>query len=505
MVDARATRLLIALLAGWESWETTRETTYARVLAGILSGRRVGRNRTEAERLGIVRAALGDEWRKLPELLDDAYAQHRDDIARLRGDAEAIAAVFDTPLTRAPSSTPTAASGAPALDPAEAARVREVQDWCAANLPLDDGRMFRPDEAQARVILAGERHTLVTARAGSGKTATMVARVAHLVRVRGADPGAILMLAFNASAAQQLRERVARWVPGSRQPHVRTFDAFARAILPDGGAMRLLAEGEAAREVADVVARFLADPRQAGRVRTALGLHAAAVGGADGVAHTLRGERVASASERVLADTLLRLGLVGGEWSRLDYRVRYGMTLDGTWMRPSAALVDASGAARLAIDLGAAPGAGSPKDSGSPNVLRLRASDTTQPDFIDRLARRLERAGVPTRRLDRDDIWRVLERRVTDSFRAAAEQVLSRARQLRWSGADLRAAWARHDGEPRREPLITLCADVLDAYAARLDERGAEDFAGRTWRAVDALVSDAPVSGIDVGVKKSFI
>ena len=46
------------------------------------------------------------------------------------------------------------------------------------------------------------------APAGSGKTKTLVSRVAELVG-RGVDPGGILMLAFNRKAAEQLEERLA--------------------------------------------------------------------------------------------------------------------------------------------------------------------------------------------------------------------------------------------------------------------------------------------------------
>ncbi|MBO3662301.1 UvrD-helicase domain-containing protein [Microbacterium stercoris] len=501
MIDERATRVLIALLATWENWETARETTYERVLGAILSGKRVGRNLTEAAHLAVVRSALGPLWPQLPTLLDVVYATHRGDVIAMRGDADTIAAVFASAKQVAPATRPArparaAAPVAPPLDPAEAKAVREVQDWCAAHLPLADGSWFRPDDAQARVILAGERHTLVTARAGSGKTATMAARVAHLVRVRGVAPESVLMLAFNVPAAKELRERIARWLPEGRRPHVKTFDAFARAVLPEpaGGGPRLLDEGESSREMAQLLARAASDPRQRQRLRAALAQHAMASGDSGDVMHTLRGERVTSAAERALADTLLRLGIVGdGTEGGLDYRVRMGVNLDGVWSKPTIALVDAAGTARLAIDLDAS-------GAGSGRTIRVTPGEAVSPGFLEGLARRLEREGVRTRRLDRDEIWQVIERRATERFRRTAENILSRARQLRWTGTDLRVAWARHDGEPRREPLVALCADLLDAYAARLTELGAEDFSARAWRAVEALESDGPLESGDLDV-----
>ena len=55
------------------------------------------------------------------------------------------------------------------------------------------------------------------APAGSGKTKTMINRVAALV-AGGAPPGGIIVLAFNTKAAEQLEERLGRLhVPTTRR------------------------------------------------------------------------------------------------------------------------------------------------------------------------------------------------------------------------------------------------------------------------------------------------
>ncbi len=64
------------------------------------------------------------------------------------------------------------------------------------------------DAAQRRAVEHVRGPARVLAPAGSGKTKTLVSRVAELVR-RGADPGGILLLAFNRKAAEQLEERLA--------------------------------------------------------------------------------------------------------------------------------------------------------------------------------------------------------------------------------------------------------------------------------------------------------
>lgn len=117
------------------------------------------------------------------------------------------------------------------------------------------------DVAQRAAVEHAGGPARVLAPAGSGKTKTLVSRVLELVR-RGADPGGILLLAFNRKAAEQLEERLAAagiattrrlYERRGRRPpavHCATFNAFgsryqrevagARVRLSDGRAQRAL-------------------------------------------------------------------------------------------------------------------------------------------------------------------------------------------------------------------------------------------------------------------------
>ncbi|HEX9412043.1 MAG TPA: UvrD-helicase domain-containing protein, partial [Ktedonobacterales bacterium] len=64
------------------------------------------------------------------------------------------------------------------------------------------------DERQ-RAAAAAEAPALVVAGPGTGKTTTLVGRVAHLVFERGVEPGRILALTFSNKAAREMSERVA--------------------------------------------------------------------------------------------------------------------------------------------------------------------------------------------------------------------------------------------------------------------------------------------------------
>ena len=87
-------------------------------------------------------------------------------------------------------------------------------------------------DEQAEAIATDEDVTLVLAGAGTGKTATIVGKVAHLVRNEGVSPGEILVLAYNRKAAKEIRERLTRDLS---RANVSTFHAFGRSVIAASG------------------------------------------------------------------------------------------------------------------------------------------------------------------------------------------------------------------------------------------------------------------------------
>ena len=93
-----------------------------------------------------------------------------------------------------------------------------------------------PDQREAATAPPGP--VLCVAPAGSGKTTTLVARIAWLVAT-GADPAAITAVTFNKRAADEMATRVdAALEPlglAAGTVRVKTFHALGREILADGG------------------------------------------------------------------------------------------------------------------------------------------------------------------------------------------------------------------------------------------------------------------------------
>ncbi|MGE5333076.1 MAG: UvrD-helicase domain-containing protein, partial [Nitrososphaerota archaeon] len=128
--------------------------------------------------------------------------------------------------------------------------------------PPSDARQLALDEEQ-QAAASADTPALIVAGPGSGKTTTLVARVAHLVRERGIAPERVLALTFSRKAAREMRERLDTLLvsesahdthgplahpPG---PTVSTIHAFCGDVLRRYGPLvglrpdfRLIAEAE---------------------------------------------------------------------------------------------------------------------------------------------------------------------------------------------------------------------------------------------------------------------
>lgn len=110
-------------------------------------------------------------------------------------------------------------------------RAREAHPAVAERLAR-----LAPDQRAAATAPPGP--LLCVAPAGSGKTTTLVARVAWLVD-GGTDPGGVTIVAFNKRAAEELSARMDAALDPLGVPagsvRVRTFHALGREILADAG------------------------------------------------------------------------------------------------------------------------------------------------------------------------------------------------------------------------------------------------------------------------------
>ena len=119
------------------------------------------------------------------------------------------------------------------LDTLRSLRDKSNRDFADRTVPsvqnATDGLLpNRLTDEQARAIATDEDVTLVLAGAGTGKTAVIIGKIAHLVRNLGVPPAAILALAFNRDAALEIKKRLPANLEGV---NVSTFHSFGLKVI----------------------------------------------------------------------------------------------------------------------------------------------------------------------------------------------------------------------------------------------------------------------------------
>ncbi|WP_288481189.1 UvrD-helicase domain-containing protein, partial [uncultured Deinococcus sp.] len=97
--------------------------------------------------------------------------------------------------------------------------------------PSDSPLLSQLNETQAQAADHFTGPALVIAGAGSGKTRTLIYRIAHLIEHYGVHPGEILAVTFTNKAAAEMRERASHLVPGAGDLWMSTFHSAGVRIL----------------------------------------------------------------------------------------------------------------------------------------------------------------------------------------------------------------------------------------------------------------------------------
>ncbi|WP_296611272.1 ATP-dependent helicase [Sphingomonas sp.] len=108
-----------------------------------------------------------------------------------------------------------------------------MTDPAPASLPDDPPYLRGLNPPQREAVLTTDGPVLVLAGAGTGKTAALTARLAHLLWTRKAYPSEILSVTFTNRAAREMKERVGRLVGDAVEgmPWLGTFHAIGAKML----------------------------------------------------------------------------------------------------------------------------------------------------------------------------------------------------------------------------------------------------------------------------------
>lgn len=383
-----------------------------------------------------------------------------------------------------------------------------VRTWAHTHLlPEIDGQ-------QANAIAEHAGDVLVTARAGSGKTRTLVTRTIFLCQHCRVSPNSILVLAFNTKAASEILDRLSEHL-AAPLPHVMTFHALAHAIVqPEEDVIRDDPRSDhhgLSREVQAVIDDHIKSDAYAKQIRDLMlasfaedwerivngefqgsieefNKHRRAL-----PRESLHGEYVKSFGEKLIANTLFENGVDykyerNFHWNAVNYRPDFAIPLGnkgGVIVEYFGRLGDADYDRRAQekrvfwqshpewrfIEY-------------TPSQILMRGASR----FATQLTEDLQAVGVKCSKRSEEDIWQQIQRRAIDKFTKAMTSFVGRCRKANLSAIDVRQLVSTHRSCLLSEAhFIEIGASVYSSYLERLATNRLDDHDGIMSRAIVML------------------
>lgn len=389
----------------------------------------------------------------------------------------------------------------------ESEKTRFVQSWVSENTNAE------LDYEQAQAVATHGKHIQVIARAGSGKTTTLVNRAIFLQRHCSIPPNQLILLAFNRKAAEEIKERLEKYF-GDSIPHVMTFHALAYAIvhpeealLYDDPASNSLAKSRSLQYVID---DFLRDPKFKDEIRLLMLEHfrtdweKIVSGGYDLEKSelleyrrslpnvSLRGEYLKSHGEKLIADFLFE--------HDIPYQYERNYWWNGVNYRPDFTVFLTSESGLIVEYFGLR---GDPdydelteekrkywRQNRSWKLLEIFPNDVSvgRERFFTNIKQILEKNGVNCSPLTEDEIWNRIKERAIDKFTGTAVAFIQRCRKLSLTPKQLTdLVDLRTDLSPVEKKFLKIARHIYGAYLGRLSATGEEDFDGLMQRAAGAI------------------
>ena len=401
----------------------------------------------------------------------------------------------------------------------EELKVDYLRKWFRANLPKDDvlGKpSVQPSAEQLSAIGAVSENIQVVARAGSGKTATIVNRAFFLHKHCDIPLDQMLLMAFNRKAAREMADRLEKLM-GMRPPHVMTFHALAYAIAsPEGALLYDDQDGEdqaQSRFIQQVLDEHLSEDGFVGRVRDAMLAHVRANAEREWAVKegmkqdkylefrrsqmpkTLRGETLKSGGEAIIANCLFEFGI--------PYQYERKFLWDGRAYRPDFAIPRGNGGYVVIEYYGME---GDPdydnmtgdkrgywekqKNSSLIELSRTELVSLGPEGFRQLLTTKLEGLGIECVRISEEELWELVEEHIVSDFAGIVRSFIGRCRKIGWGPEDLNREILLYTVlDPSEAMVLAMCRELYAAYLERLVSEKAEDFDGLMQGAADSVKS----------------
>jgi DNA helicase IV len=391
-------------------------------------------------------------------------------------------------------------------------KISFVRNWLFENLPNKKGHDVQvPDNEQIAAISSVNDNIQVIARAGSGKTTTLVNRAYFLQKHCGVAPSEMLLLAFNNNAATEVEDRLKKRLNGNI-PFAMTFHALAYAIvhpeesiLYDNPTENHLA---LSRAFQDIINDHLNQPEFEMSIREIMLAHfrqdweRILHGGLNlskeemlllrrsRLNESLSGHRVKSRGEKVIADFLFEHDVAykyerNHDWNNINYRPDF--TLFTT--AKSGVIIEYFG---LAGDADYDEMSEQKREYWGKEqnweFLEYTRSDIDSAGvagFRELLKADLKLRGIPCKQLSEDEIWDKLKKRgVIDRFTGAMKSFILKCRKIWILPDELAELIQGITVLTESERLFNnLALHFYNVYLERIHATGEDDFDGLMQKA----------------------
>jgi DNA helicase-4 len=385
-------------------------------------------------------------------------------------------------------------------------RISFVSSWINQLQPRNHKVVrHKLDDEQLAAVSDVIGYIQVVARAGSGKTSTLVNRAFFLQKHCGVKPSEMMLLAFNKKAAEEIEERLGKLLDDD-PPFVMTFHALAYALLSPVN-FGLILDSAFDSFVQDVIDNHLRDPAFIDRIGKVMIAHFKEDWDRieQGGYHlspeemleyrralqreTLRGEFVKSYGEKVIANFLfehqvpyLYEPLERGKLKNYhpDFLItrgdRTGVAIEYFGMMGDPDYDEMSAAKRQYWEgkLGW--------------ILIELAPEDINPRGLVYLQEELENAGFACKRMTEIEIWQQVQKPAIDRFSMVTRSFIARCRKLELTPESLQQEIAGHKTKWQVEAdFLDIMVPIYRDYLERLDAVGNEDFDGLMQRAARAI------------------
>jgi DNA helicase-4 len=320
---------------------------------------------------------------------------------------------------------------------------------------VEDHTDLSLDQEQADAVAEYGSHIQVTARAGSGKTRTLVARSLFQIKHCHIPASSILILAFNKKAVEEIRERLLEHLSEVDMPHVLTFHALAyRIVKPQENLVYDEGESKEGQVFSTTIQRIIDEEVRGGTLELKLRELMEARWNADlsriielgfnlpqekFLAHrlnlsrtTMNGRRVNSEAHKHIGNSLLRLGL--------GYSYRHGIhRAAGTAYVPDFSHYHKEGNQRFLIEVigeereppnAAEQAFWKSERSDNTHLIQFREAECQDPEVtLENVTKEFASRGVAASPMNDAELWKLLRDDAIRNFTKTVRGFISRCQK----------------------------------------------------------------------------